>query len=117
MYDGSRQPNYFSANVAGIGGAARVAISNVALDEATLDEVKAITGHEFGHYKLGHVWDGVFLTIVIVMAGFFIVDKAFNSVGWLFGAREDIGDPNTMSVLLFLVGVIAIFTQPVSNTL
>ena len=117
MYDGSRQSNNFTANVAGIGGAARIAISDVALDEATLDEVKAVTGHEIGHYKLGHVWDGVFLTIVIVMASFFIADKAFNAVARLFGAREDIGDPTTVPVLLFLVGVIGIFTQPISNTL
>ena len=116
MYDGSRQSNNFTANVAGIGGAARIAISDVALDEATLDEVKAVTGHEIGHYKLGHVWDGVFLTIVIVMASFFIADKAFNAVARLFGAREDIGDPTTVPVLLFLVGVIGIFTQPMSNT-
>jgi len=117
MYDGSRQSNNFTANVTGIGGAARIAISDVALDEATLDEVKAVTGHEIGHYKLGHVWDGVFLTIVIVMASFFIADKAFNAVARLFGAREDIGDPTTVPVLLFLVGVIGIFTQPMSNTL
>ena len=117
MYDGSRQSNNFTANVAGIGGAARIAISDVALDEATLDEVKAVTGHEIGHYKLGHVWDSVFLTIVIVMASFFIADKAFNAVARLFGAREDIGDPTTVPVLLFLVGVIGIFTQPMSNTL
>ncbi len=117
MYDGSRQSNNFTANVAGIGGAARIAISDVALDEATLDEVKAVTGHEIGHYKLGHVWDGVFLTIVIVMASFFIADKAFNAVARLFGAQEDIGDPTTLPVLLFLVGVIGIVTQPMSNTL
>ena len=117
MYDGSRQSNNFTANVAGIGGAARIAISDVALDEATLDEVKAVTGHEIGHYKLGHVWDGVFLTIVIVMASFFVADKAFNPVAQLFGAREDIGDPTTLPALLFLVGVITMFTQPVSNTL
>ncbi|MDG2459863.1 MAG: M48 family metallopeptidase [Luminiphilus sp.] len=117
MYDGSRQSNNFTANVAGIGGAARIAISDVALDEATLDEVRAVTGHEVGHYVLGHVWDGVLLTIVVVMASFFIADKAFNPVARLFGAREDIGDPTTLPVLLFLVGVIGMFTQPVSNTL
>lgn len=117
MYDGSRQSNNFTANVAGIGGAARIAISDVALDEATLDEVKAVTGHEIGHYKLGHVWDGVFLTIVIVMASLIIAYKAFNAVARLFGARENIGDPTTVPVLLFLVGVIGTFTQPISNTL
>ena len=99
MYDGSRQSNNFTANVAGIGGAARIAISDVALDEGALDEVKAVTGHEIGHYKLGHVWDGVFLTIVIVMASFLIADEAFNAVARLFGARSDIGDPTTVPVL------------------
>ena len=117
MYDGSRQSNNFTANVAGIGGAARIAISDVALDEATLDEVKAVTGHEVGHYVLGHVWDGVLLTIIVVMASFFIADRVFNTVARLFGAREDIGDPTTLPVLLFLVGVIGMFTQPVTNTL
>ncbi|MDG1683299.1 MAG: M48 family metallopeptidase [Luminiphilus sp.] len=117
MYDGSRQSNNFTANVAGIGGAARIAISDVALDEATLDEVKAVTGHEVGHYVLGHVWDGVLLTIIVVMLSFFIADKAFNRVARLFGAREDIRDPTTLPVLLFLVSVIGMFTQPVSNTL
>ncbi|HEX4847035.1 MAG TPA: M48 family metalloprotease, partial [Novosphingobium sp.] len=56
MYDGSRQSENFTANVSGIGPSARIAISDVALKEASLDEVKAVTGHEAGHYKLGHVW-------------------------------------------------------------
>ena len=45
MYDGSRQSNNFTANVSGIGGSARIAISDVAMGEASLDEVKAVTGH------------------------------------------------------------------------
>ena len=67
MYDGSRQSNNFTANVSGIGASARIAISDVALEEASLDEVKAVTGHEVGHYVLGHVWDIVGVLTVIVM--------------------------------------------------
>ncbi len=59
MYDGSRQSNNFTANVSGVLGSARIAISDVALKQASLDEVKAVTGHEIGHYVLGHVWRGV----------------------------------------------------------
>ena len=55
MYDGSRQSNNFTANVSGIGSSARIAISDVALNEADLDEVKAVTGHEIGHYVSGHI--------------------------------------------------------------
>lgn len=56
IYDGSRQSNRFTANVAGIGSSARIAISDVALNSASLDEVKAVTAHEIGHYVSGHVW-------------------------------------------------------------
>lgn len=55
VYDGSRQSNNFTANVSGVFGSARIAISDVALKGADLDEVKAVTGHEIGHYVLGHV--------------------------------------------------------------
>lgn len=55
MFDGSRQSNNFTANVSGLGHSARIAISDVALKGASLDEVKAVTGHEIGHYVLGHV--------------------------------------------------------------
>lgn len=117
MYDGSRQSNNFTANVSGIGGAARIAISDVALDEATLDEVKAVTGHEIGHYVLGHIWDGILLTVIVIMASFFIADRAFNPVARLFGARQDIGDPTGLPVVLFLVSLIGMLAQPASNAL
>ena len=55
VYDGSRQSNRFTANVSGLGSSARIAISDVALKSASLDEVKAVTGHEIGHYVSGHV--------------------------------------------------------------
>jgi STE24 endopeptidase len=65
VYDGSRQSNNFTANVSGIAGSARIAISDVAFKGASLDEVRAVTGHEIGHYVLGHVWRTVILLSVI----------------------------------------------------
>ena len=56
VYDGSRQSNNFTANAGGVGGTARIAISDVAFKGASLDEVKAVTAHEIGHYVLGHTW-------------------------------------------------------------
>jgi STE24 endopeptidase len=56
LFDGSRQSNNFTANVSGLGSAARIAISDVALKQASLDEVRAVTGHEIGHYVLHHTW-------------------------------------------------------------
>lgn len=117
MYDGSRQSNNFTANVSGIGASARIAISDVALDEASLDEVKAVTGHEVGHYMLGHVWDIVGVLTVIVMVSFLLAVRLFKPVARFFGADEDIGNPTGLPVLLVIVGLLMTLAQPLTNTL
>ena len=68
VFDGSRQSNNFTANVSGIAGSARIAISDVAFKGASLDEVKAVTGHEIGHYVLGHIWRTVLLMSALAIA-------------------------------------------------
>ena len=42
MFNGSRQSNNFTANAGGVGSTARVAISDVAFKNATLDEVRRV---------------------------------------------------------------------------
>ena len=117
MYDGSRQSNNFTANVAGIGSSARIAISDVALKEADLDEVKAVTGHEIGHYVSGHVWWVVLLLSAQIALAFFLANKLFAPVARVFGASEDIKNPTSIPVLILLVGVLMSLVQPFNNTL
>ena len=117
MYDGSRQSNNFTANVSGIGSSARIAISDVALNEADLDEVKAVTGHEIGHYVSGHIWWVVFLLSTQVVIAFLLADRLFKPVARAFGADEDIQNPANVPVLILLVGVLMTVFQPFNNTL
>lgn len=117
VYDGSRQSNNFTANVAGLGGTARIAISDVAFKGASLDEVKAVTGHEIGHYVLGHVWRGVVVTAVLAVVFFFLADRLYPRFARAFGSRAALADPVGLPVLLFIVGVLGLFAQPVMNTL
>jgi len=117
VYDGSRQSNNFTANVAGIGSSARIAISDVALGEASLDEVKAVTGHEIGHYVLGHVWLGVGVYSLLAMLFFFIASRSFPVFAARFGADPDIARPAGLPVPLFLVSLLGTLAQPISNTL
>lgn len=115
MFDGSRQSNNFTANVSGVFGSARIAISDVALDKASLDEVKAVTGHEIGHYVLGHVWRMVFVIVFIAMLGFFLADRLFDRVAALFGSKAKVSDPEGLPVLLLIVSVLGVLAQPVLN--
>ena len=117
VYDGSRQSNNFTANVSGVGGSARIAISDVALKGASLDEVKAVTGHEVGHYVLHHVWRKVILLSVLAMLAFFLADQLFRRFAGAFGSRASLADPAGLPVMLFMVAVFAVLAQPVVNGL
>lgn len=116
MFDGSRQSNNFTANVSGVFGSARIAISDVAMKQASLEEVKAVTGHEIGHYVLGHVWRIVFLFAGLAMVGFFLADRLFGRVASLFGSQAQVSDPEGLPILLFIVSVLGLLAQPVLNS-
>jgi STE24 endopeptidase len=115
MYDGSRQSNNFTANVSGIGGSARVAISDIALKGASLDEVKAVTGHEIGHYVLGHVWRQVAVLSVLAVAFFFLADRLYPRFAAVFGSRAPIADPVGLPVLAFMSSLFLLLAQPMLN--
>lgn len=117
VYDGSRQSNNFTANAGGIGSSARIAISDVALKGASLDEVKAVTGHEIGHYVLGHTWRGVAFMAALALVFFFLADRWFGRVARAFGAAATIDQPANLPVLLFIVALLGLLAQPFTNTL
>lgn len=115
VYDGSRQSNNFTANVSGLFGSKRIAISDVALKGASLDEVKAVTGHEIGHYVSGHIWRMVGVLILLAMTFFFLADRLFPRFARLFGSSASIGEPQGLPILIFIVGFLALLAQPVMN--
>lgn len=116
VFDGSRQSNNFTANVAGIGPSARIAISDVALGEASLDEVRAVTGHEIGHYVLGHIWYGIALVSVMSVVFFFLASWLFPGLAGLFGAHRDIARASGLPVLIFFISLLSTLASPVFNT-
>lgn len=115
VYDGSRQSNNFTANVSGLFGSKRIAISDVALKGASLDEVKAVTGHEIGHYVSGHIWRMVGVLVLLSIAFFFLADRLFPRFARAFGSNAGIGDPQGLPVLIFIVGLLSLLAQPVMN--
>ena len=117
VYDGSRQSNNFTANVSGVGGSARIAISDVAFKGASLDEVKAVTGHEIGHYVLHHVWRTVAVFSALAILFFFVADRLFPHFARAFGSSATLADPVGLPVLLFMLSLFAVLAEPVANTL
>jgi STE24 endopeptidase len=116
MFNGSRQTNNFTANAGGVGNTARVAISDVALKNASLDEVRAVTGHEIGHYVLKHTWWGVLVFSVMAVVLFWLADKLYPRFARWFGTNAALSDPRGIPVLVFLVSFLGLLASPLFNT-
>jgi STE24 endopeptidase len=116
MFNGSRQSNNFTANAGGVGNTARVAISDVAFKNASLDEVRAVTGHEIGHYVLKHTWWGILFFSVLAVVLFWIADRTFPWFARRFGTNAALSDPRGVPVLIFLVSLFGFLAMPFLNT-
>jgi STE24 endopeptidase len=117
MYDGSRQSERFTANVAGLGPTARIAIADVALKEASLAEVRAVTGHEAGHYKLGHVWRSVVILPLLAMLFFFLLNRLFTPAARLLGTDAQLGEARGLPVFTAVGTVLGLLVTPITNGL
>ena len=117
MYDGSRQSDRFTANVSGLGPSARIAISDVALKQASLAEVRAVTGHEAGHYKFGHVWRYVVIFPLLAMLFFFLLDRLFAPTARALGSDAQLDEPRGLPVFAVVGSVLGLLALPLTNTL
>jgi len=116
MYNGSRQSNNFTANAGGVGSTARVAISDVAFKNASLDEVRAVTGHEIGHYVLKHTWWGVLFFSVLAAVLFWLSDRLYPRFARAFGTDAPISDPRGLPVIAFMISLFGLLCLPLLNS-
>ncbi len=120
IYDGSKQSNRYTANVSGLGGSARVAMSDVMFKKgADLAEVRGVVGHEMGHYAHLH---GLWFTIVyslLAVTMFWLTQQLFPLVQrWLHAdAVQGIGDPTGLPVLAIIVATLSLLATPLTNTI
>jgi STE24 endopeptidase len=116
MFNGSRQSNNFTANAGGVGSTARVAISDVAFKTASLDEVRAVTGHEIGHYVLKHTWYGILFYSIGAIILFFVADRTFPWFARRFGSSAALVEPRGIPVLMFMVSLFGLLSLPIFNS-
>ena len=116
MYNGSRQSNNFTANAGGVGSTARVAISDVAFKNASLDEVRAVTGHEIGHYVLKHTWWGVLFFSILAAVLFWLSDRLYPRFARAFGTDAPISDPRGLPVIAFMISLFGLLCLPLLNS-
>ena len=119
IYDGSKQSNRYTANVAGAFGTARVAMSDVMFKkDADLAEVRGVVGHEMGHYKRAHLlWIALAYTVLGFVA-LFLVDRFYPmTLRWTEAKGVGrIGDPAGVPVIGIIVTILALLGAPIVNS-
>lgn len=120
IYDGSKQSDRYTANVSGLFGSARVAMSDVMFAKgADLAEVRGVVGHEMGHYVHMHALWMTGIMILLAAIVFWLIDRLFPVAKRLLGANRvgDISDPAGLPVLAAIAAVIGLLLTPVTNTM
>jgi STE24 endopeptidase len=79
--------------------------------------VKAVTGHEIGHYVMGHTWRMIALFGFMSLGGFFLAHLMFPRFARAFGSPASIGDPQGLPVLIFMVVLFFTLAGPLRNAL
>jgi Zn-dependent protease with chaperone function len=119
-FDASRQTTRISANVSGFLGTTRVALNDNLLNKSSLPEIKAVMGHEMGHYVLNHgLRLTVYLTLVIAFA-LWVVHRTMNSALARWGTRlrlEGRADPAALPLALAIFSLFFLLATPLTNSI
>lgn len=120
QFDASKQSDRISANVSGIGSTIRISLNDNLLNRCTPEEVKAVMGHELGHYVLNHVYEGLVYFTVIMFVGFGFVNWSFHKVVNRWGEKwsiKEISDISGLPLFIVLFSVYFFFARPFINSI
>jgi Zn-dependent protease with chaperone function len=116
--DRSTDSKTFGAYVTGLGSTARIVIYDTALTSLDDREILFVVGHETKHYLLKDVWKLVGIDVVLILVGFFAVDRlaraAIRRWSGPFGFTE-LSDPAALPLLLIVFGLVSLVATPILN--
>jgi len=111
VVDASKQTKRISANVAGLGPTIRIALNDNLLNRSNIHGIKAVMGHEMGHYKLYHIQKLLlYLTLMALVAFgimFYFAPRMLARYGDKWGVRE-VSDPASAPLLHMMLAVLLI---------
>jgi len=118
-FDASRQTTRVSANVSGIFGTASVRLNDNLL-RTSLPEIRAVMGHELGHFVMNHIYKGLCEFALLFLAGFIFAKWAMDALlrrhGTAWGLKG-VADVAGFPLLIAVFSVFTFVTTPISNTL
>jgi STE24 endopeptidase len=119
-FNASKQSKRISANVSGAFGTTRISLTDNLITRSNDREVKAVLGHEMGHYVLDHGMIGTTWMGLVFVIGFAFAAWGFRRLTNVFGGNWDvraIDDPAGLPVLMGLAAIFFLLATPVTNTI
>jgi len=119
-FDASKQTKRMSAHVSGLGGTTQISLNDNLMNRGSPEEVKAVLGHEMGHYVLHHVFHGIVEFSILIVIAFAFIKWAFDKVRLRWGAGwgiRDVGDTAGLPLFVALFATYMFVLTPVGNTL
>lgn len=120
VFDASRQTTRISANVAGLFGTAAVRLNDNLLRRTSEPEIRAVMGHELGHYVMNHIGKTLALLTPLLFVGFALVQWAMTRLLRRFAGETGVSRIDDVAGLPMLAAVFSVFlalATPVNNSI
>lgn len=119
-FDASRQSTRVSANVSGLFDSASIRLNDNLLRRASAAEVRAVMGHEIGHFTMNHIPKTLLQFGVVIVAAFAFVAWAARHLLRRYGARwklDSVQDVGSLPLLAALLSLAFFLATPLINTI
>ena len=114
----SEKVNALNAYVSGVGASKRVVVWDTTIAKLNTGQILFVFGHEMGHYVLGHLWMGMGLACLGILAFLFVSYLLLQRVLERWGPRwsiRSLDDWASLPVLILTMSVFSFIGSPVSS--
>ena len=120
VFDASRQTTRVSANVSGLFGTAAVRLNDNLLERSSEAEIRAVMGHEIGHYAMNHIPKTIVMMGVILAFGFAFTQWAMQRLLQRHGSRwriTGVADVASLPLLAAVLSTYLLLATPLFNSI
>jgi STE24 endopeptidase len=113
VVDSSKRSRHSNAYFTGLGRAKRIVLFDTLVSSHTEEEIVSVLAHEIGHEKRNHIKKGLAISIVVSLAGFWILSLLLHwaPLYQAFGFAQP-GYHSLLVLLAFCSGPFTFFLQP-----
>jgi STE24 endopeptidase len=105
-----------NAYVSGLGPTKEIVLYDNLIRDYSTDEILSVVAHEAGHYKMNHIWVGLF---VMPVSNPFALFALFSFLGFIIDKKRKTDTDTTFHIpyILFLLIAFSWFINPFINVL